>query len=220
MQNKEIFSVAVKLFVITAMLALCLAAINRITEPVIMANNKKIELSAQQELLPEAKEFVAGEKPELVIPGIEINSISAGIDKNDGSICGYVAVVTSSEAYDGDIKVMVGVGKDMKVTRVKILESSETAGLGQNASKPEFLDQFKGAYGTLSVVKGIAKENEVSAIASATITSKAVTSCVNAALAAAEEKSSLNKLEETAKKFEEIKQETNAQISDSKEVAE
>ena len=109
---------------------------------------------------------------------------------------------------------MVGINKDLEVNRIKIMESAETAGLGANASKPKFADQFIGAKNRLSVVKGEAGENEISAIASATITSKAVTSCVNAAIEAAQAKAADNKVEETVQKLEEIKQETAAQISE------
>lgn len=217
MQNKEILMVSIKLFIITAVSALCLAVINNITAPVIDANNKAIELATQQEVLPQAAEFISSEKPESVAEGITINSLNTGLDKTGGQVCGYVATVTSNAGYGGDIKVMVGIDKDLKVTKVKILESAETAGLGQNASKPKFIDQYVGASAELRVVKGAAADGEISAISSATITSEAVTSCVNAAISAAKEKSSSGAVEETAKKLEEIKQETDAQISNDNE---
>ena len=52
-----------------------------------------------------------------------------------------------------------------------------------NAKKESFISQFTGKSGSISVVKGSASgDNEISAITSATITSKAVTSAVNKAL--------------------------------------
>lgn len=210
MKNKDILVVALKLFVITAISALCLAAINKVTTPVIEKNNKAVEIATQQELLPAAEVFLEGEKPETTRQGITINSFNAGM--SNGEVCGYVATVTSNAGYGGDIKVMVGIDKSVKVTNVKIIQSSETAGLGQNASKPSFINQYTGADRTLTVVKGDAKQGEISAISSATITSKAVTECVNAAIEAAQAKADSGAVEDTAKKLEEIKNETNNQI--------
>lgn len=211
MLNKGTLIISLKLFIITAIAALCLAAVNRITTPIIDKNNSILEKESQQEVLPEAFEFMASETPSLDREGITVDKFNVGLDK-DGNISGYVVTVTSNAGYGGDIKVMVGIDQDLKVNRVKIMESSETAGLGANASKPKFIDQFVGVDSELSVVKGEAKENEISAIASATVTSKAVTSCVNAALDAANKKSKSSEVEETAKKLEEIKQETEMQM--------
>ena len=211
MKHKDILSVALKLFIITAVSAFCLAAINMITAPIIAENNQKTELAAQRELLPEAEIFMPGEKPETARTGITINAFNTGLNK--GEFCGYVATVTSNAGYGGDIKVMVGIDKSLKVTKVKILQSSETAGLGQNASKPKFIDQYIGADSLLTVVKGGAGKGEISAISSATITSNAVTECVNAAIEVAGEKSKSGILEETAKKLEKIKNETDSQLS-------
>ena len=212
MINKETVKIALKLFVITAVAAFALAFVHIITRDVIVANNKILEEKAQMEVLPTATVFMAGEKPESTNPTVTINSFNTGFDKDGGAVQGYVITATSNTAYAGNIKVMIGVDNSLKVTRVKIMESAETAGLGANASKPKFIDQFIGADSALTVVKGAAAENEISAIASATRTSKAVTDCVNAALDAAKQKHDSGKIEETAKKFEEIKQMTDEQI--------
>lgn len=80
---------------------------------------------------------------------------------------------------------MVGITADGNISGVKIGNHSETPGLGSKASEPTFKDQFKGK-GTdksLTVVKGNASnDNDIAAISGATITSKAVTSGVNAAI--------------------------------------
>ncbi len=214
MFGKETIVVAIKLFVITAIAALCLAFVNKVTAPIILENSEKAQTKALQGVLSEASEFKkslvnfeSGDKT------VTIDSVNIGFSNSE--VVGYAVTVTSNAGYGGDVKVMVGVDKDLAITDIEILESSETAGLGANASKPKFKDQFKGAKGELSVVKGVAKNGEISAIASATITSKAVTSCVNVALTAAEELQKTNAAEnvvETEKKLEEIKQETEKQI--------
>ncbi len=212
MLNKDAIFTSLKLFVITAVAALCLAVVHKVTEPVISANNTALEIQSKQEVLTEAKEFASSEIPQIDAEGVTINKLDTGISAKDNKICGYVVVATSHQGYGGDIKVMVGIDQNLTVTRVKIMESSETAGLGANASKPQFIDQFVGADTSLKVVKGAAKNGEISAISSATVTSKAVTSCVNAALEAAREKSKQNMVAATTQKLEEIKQNTEAQI--------
>ena len=77
----------------------------------------------------------------------------------------------------------MGIGTDGKITAIEITDvSNETPGLGQNAVKPSFTDQFKGKDSSLTVTKSGAKGNEVNAITGATITSKAVTKSVNLAM--------------------------------------
>ena len=102
--------------------------------------------------------------------------------QNGDETVGY-AFTLSANGYGGAVKCVVGVGKSGKITAVEIVDvSNETPGLGQNATKTSFTDQFKGKSAELSVVKSGAKENEVNAVTGATITSNAVTKSVNLAL--------------------------------------
>ena len=66
-----------------------------------------------------------------------------------------------------------------------ILEQDETPGLGANAEKESFRDQFKQAVpeNGFSVTKSTAGEGEISAMTGATITTAAVTNAVNDAIA-------------------------------------
>lgn len=223
MLNRETLTISLKLFVITAVTALCLAAVNNMTADVIKDNAEKTQMAAQAEVLPDAKEFKKTEASEKDIPkgsenGVRIESLHVGTA--DGNGVGYVATMISNAGYGGDIKVMVGVDSNGKVTKAKILQSSETAGLGQNASKPEFIGQYDGGGGEFSVVKNKAanaEKGEVAAISGATVTSRAVTSCVNAALELVKSKSE-HGMDATAaaavdEKVKEIEKETDKQIN-------
>lgn len=193
MFGKDTVVISLKLFVITAVAALCLAFVNGLTKQVIADNAKKAEAEAMQEVLGTAKTFTevkAEFLPQSKVDGVAIEKLNVGFDGENP--VGYVVTAVSKEGYGGDVKVMVGLDGNLAVTRIEILESSETAGLGANASKPAFAGQFEGKNAALTVVKGEAKENEISAIASATITSKAVTGCVNAAMLAAQDAKALN----------------------------
>ena len=89
------------------------------------------------------------------------------------------------KTLEGDISVMTGVDKDGKVTGVNILSHSETAGLGANAVKESFRDQFVGLVKGITVSKDKPGENSIDALTGATVTSRAVTKAVNAAIEAA-----------------------------------
>ena len=97
---------------------------------------------------------------------------------------GYVFQVSPSGSFSGTLTIMVGVDSAGTVTGVEIVKTAETSGLGANASKPAFRDQFVGQSGTLAVAKD---GGSIDALTGATITSRAVTSGVNSALAAAAE---------------------------------
>ena len=96
---------------------------------------------------------------------------------------GYVVEVTPS-GFGGNLDVMVGVDNDGVCTGVSIVSHAETSGLGANATKEAWRAQFIGKSGTLAVTKD---GGEIEALTGATITSRAVTSGVNSAIAAVAE---------------------------------
>lgn len=86
---------------------------------------------------------------------------------------GFTAEGRSGEGYGGDIVLMVGFKKDKKtVISYKVLQATETPGLGMKLKTPEFAGQFSGKDGTALKVKK--DGGDIEAITSATITSRAV----------------------------------------------
>ncbi len=109
--------------------------------------------------------------------------------KAGGSVVGY-AVKTAPKGYAGAIEVVVGVTMDGSIQGIKVGNNNETPGLGKNAEAPKFQDQFKGKgwSNPIKIIKsGTPKDNEIAALAGATITSRAVAEGVNQALEAAKE---------------------------------
>ena len=105
----------------------------------------------------------------------------------DDGLLGYVITVVSHAGYGGNITFSVGVTQDGMLNGYSITDISETAGLGMKSTEEEFMSQFKDIPAALlEVVKSDAAENEIQAISGATITSKAVTYGVNAAIVYAE----------------------------------
>ena len=156
------------LFLVSALTALLLGLVNHITEGKIQEHKNQAIKDAIAEVL-------------------DSSSSPEEIDANDAK---YVTALykLGSDGYavevvvpgsQGDVDIMVGITSDGAVSGVSIVDMSETAGLGDNAKKSEFRDQFKGATGSVAVTKD---GGSIDALTGATVTSRAVCNGVNAAL--------------------------------------
>lgn len=179
---KEYAAPTVVLLIICIVSALLLAITNSVTVDKIAEVNAANEAKSRQEVFADAasfgKETVINDK---TISENEIKLVEA-FDK-DNNVIGHV-VVTVEKGYGGAVSVMTGVDLEGKVTGVNILSMSETPGLGANATKKTFLQQFVGKIAGMTVTKNAPAENEIKALTGATITTKAVTAAVEAALSA------------------------------------
>ena len=166
-----VLRLALTLFAITAVVAAALAGVNHITAPIIAA----------------AKEAKTQEAISMVLPGggseIAFTDDTGLVSKVYASEAGYAVQVCPS-GFDGGIDMMVGIDKNGNVTAITIINHTETAGLGavaaaKTSAGEAFRSQFAGMSGVLAVSKD---GGDVEAITGATITSRAVTAGVNAAL--------------------------------------
>lgn len=141
--------------------------------------------------IAEAAAKKAEESRMVVLPGAESfeekEGHYAGLD-SAGQTVGYV-FETEAKGYGGTIQVMTGISTEGAITGVVILSHGETPGLGANAEKESFRDQYKQPVANMvdgiSVVKFQApQEGEIQAMTGATITSTAVTNAVNEAVKA------------------------------------
>lgn len=171
----EIMRVGIILFAITALAALILAGVNMATAPVISEQNAQKIQKAMKDVLPNAKTEFA--KMDLALP--EDTCVTEIYESDAG-----FAVMASPKGYGGAISMVVGVDKNLTVTGISIISQSETAGLGANCKNETWQKQFVGKTEEISVVKNGATGNQIDAISSATITSKAVTKGVNDAIGA------------------------------------
>lgn len=173
--KKSILVPTIALFVICLVATTLLAFANSVTAPIIEELAIKTEIETRKTVLATAEEF-----KEESADGI---SYALGVDK-DGNSVGMV-FTTTAKSYGGEILVMTGVSMDGKVTGVELLSINDTAGLGMNATKPSFKDQFIGLINGVKVMKNSSNHdnNEITALTGATITSQAVADAVNAALA-------------------------------------
>ena len=170
-----ILRISLTLLLITSVVAALLAGVNMITAPIIASSNEAKTQQAIEAVLP------GGGQP------IPFTDSTGMVREVYGSDTGY-AVQVAPSGFDGEIVMMVGIDKEGQVLGVSIISHTETAGLGavaaaDNAKGEAFRDQFIGMSGPLAVTKD---GGQVDAITGATITSRAVTDGINAALACVE----------------------------------
>ena len=193
MDPKYIAKLAVTLLVTCVVVAGLLGFVNKLTLPNITAANEKKTAEAIQKVLPELEGSpVAMELTEdmtAAASGAGATVTEAYEAQAGGSTIGYALKIVASGSQ-GNIEMMVGVDTEGAVTGVSIVKNSETSGIGSKVMTNQptakgvgVLDQFQGkstaADGTLTVGKN------VDAISGATVSSKGVTTGVNAALAVA-----------------------------------
>ena len=182
MDPKYIIKLTVTLFVTCVIVAGLLGLVNQVTLPNITAANEKKTADAIQKVMPEMEgDPVALELTEAMTAAA--SGAGATVTEAYESDGAYALKVVASGSQ-GNIEMMVGVDAEGAVTGVSIVNNSETAGIGSKVMSNEngVLDQFIGksaADGTLSVGKN------VDAISGATVSSRGVTTGVNAALAVA-----------------------------------
>lgn len=189
--NKQMIKDSLILFAITLIAGLLLGGVYAITKNPIAKTQEDKKNEAYQAVFTDAAEFMevadaADAQQVLADAGYtkdRIDEVKAATDA-DGKTLGYVMTITSSEAYGGELQLAMGIRMDGTVNGISFLSLSETIGLGMEAKKPEFQEQFAGkqverfAYSKT----GATADNEIDALSGATITTNAVTNAVNAGI--------------------------------------
>lgn len=187
------------LFAITLLAGLLLGLIYELTkEPRRIQQEKAIQEACmaafpgqgETGLVFDAVEYVPGSElaARLAQDNVEIGTVFKA-SSQDGVFQGYVVESASKKGYGGKIVLYVGVDVDGTVKGVSILDISETPGLGMEAPNvlvPQFADRNVDQF-TFTKTGAMEGSNEVDAITSATITTRAVVNAVNGGLSAARE---------------------------------
>ena len=198
MKNKSDVSTMLKeagiLFCITLIAGLLLGFVYELTKEPRRIQQEKAIQEACIAVFPDAKEqelelqfedtgYVPDETLAAELAGNKVRIGTVFAAYNNDTLYGYVVESVSTKGYGGDIVLYVGVGTDGTVNGVSITEISETAGLGMKAPSvltPQFAGKKVESF--VFTKNGAAAENEVDAISSATITTRAVTNAVNGGL--------------------------------------
>lgn len=192
----KILKDAMALTLITLVIGVLLGVVYEVTKEPIALQEAKSKMEAYAEVFPEAEDFMSLDLTEysdlfrkaLDDAGYQAQKIDEVFEALDGTgnLMGYVITVTSTEGYNGDIQFSMGVSLDGTTNGISFLNISETAGLGMNANKEQFKQQFKGKQVTSFAYtkSGATADNEIDALSGATITTNAVTNGVNAGITA------------------------------------
>lgn len=150
-----------------ALSAAILAGTSLALSGIARENGRKEHLQIMQTLLPGSTDFIV--EP---YAGEDTNIVS--VHKGE---TGFV-IETVTQGYVDEIRMLIGVSKDGKVTGLMVRDMSETFGLGAQASTDtDFLAQFLNTSGDAEIGA------TVDALTGATVTSKAITRAVNSAVA-------------------------------------
>lgn len=154
------------LFLICFIAAGLLAYTFSFTDPIIKENLEKARDEALKQVKPDIEKFEMKKKDEF----------SYYVGQNIEGDTGY-ALEVETKGYQGPITLIIGMNTDGSISGVKILQQSETPGLGAHIADDWFQDQFAGkSYKDDFMVKGESKD--LDAITGATISSDLVASSV------------------------------------------
>lgn len=175
------------LTLITVIAGFLLGAVYEVTKTPIAQAQETAKKEAWQAVFSDVKlgDFKAEDVDQKAADkAVKDMGVNATIDE----VCtagdaGYVITTTDKDGFGGNIQITVGIKKDGTINGVSILSISETAGLGMKATEPSFYNQYVNKHADKFVVSKDGGDGEqIDALSGATITSRAVTGAVNAAL--------------------------------------
>lgn len=174
MKQASVLRLTLTLLIISGVVAAALAGVNAVTAP-------KIAQIREQKVKDAVATVLSGEPIEN--KDLVARDTTGMVQNVWESENGY-AVQVAPTGFGGEIVMMVGVDFAGNVLGIDIVSHAETAGLGDTAAADStkgqaFREQFVGKTGELAVSKD---GGTIDAITSATITSRAVTEGVNAAM--------------------------------------
>ncbi len=188
--TKSMIKNAMILFAITLVAGVLLGLVYQVTKDPIAYQEKLAQDRANQSVFAAASTFddaavdeagaaaVAAEHA-----GVTIESVKEAKDSSGASL-GYVIQV-KSKGYGDFITYTVGIANDGNVNGISIIKIAETPGLGMNAEKvivPQFKDKAETNFAVVKNGQLSDESTQIEAISGATITSRAVTEGVNAAI--------------------------------------
>ena len=186
---------AIRLMFITLIAGLLLGVVYYVTYAPIQESLRAATIQAYKQVFPDAADFtdnpdaaslISASEADIAAQGFGNVLIDGVIDAKDasGNVIGHVINSTSKDGFGGWVSISTGIQEDGTLNGIAFLSISESAGLGMNARDTDWYKQFTGKKSDkFSVTKtGATSDSEINAISGATITSRAVTGAVNAAV--------------------------------------
>lgn len=172
MENKQnnflyVLRISLVLLIICSLTAAAVALVYAVTYTKADENQKMVQQQAIETIFGEGIEVESAD----VRDGLQAVFT---VTKNGESI-GVCALVRGA-GFGGDMDVMVGFAPDgSAIVGVQVVSHSETPGLGSRVAENEYLAQYVGKSGRLTL------NADVDAISNSTISSRALIDAVNAA---------------------------------------
>ena len=188
--TKSMIKNALILFTITLVAGVLLGLVYQVTKDPIAYQNQLTQDKANQSVFTDASSFdeididaPAAEEASLEHQGAVIESVKEAKDSS-GTLLGYVIQI-KTKGYGDFITFTVGIDNDGITNGISIISIAETPGLGMNAESvlvPQFEDDEITEYSVVKNGQITDEKVQIEAISGATITSRAVTEGVNAAI--------------------------------------
>lgn len=177
-------NMVVSLTLIAAAMGALLAWVHNLTAAPIAESMLNAKIEALSEVLPEFDNNPLLTEKEKEVDGIRMRVYTATLG---GTVTGRAVETSTSEGFSGEIVVMAGFDAEGAVTGYKLLNHSETPGLGAKADK-WFCDTtgHRSIIGSKAPVYVSKDGGEIDGITAATITSRAFLEAVNKARKAIE----------------------------------
>jgi Na+-translocating ferredoxin:NAD+ oxidoreductase subunit G len=179
---KNMLKLGIVLALFAGLACASLAVVFNITSPEISRKQEADLKAALKEVFPQAdgfKEITADLKS--TDPKIAFKNVY--LMKQGGNPVG-IAIMAEGPSYSGNAKVLCGIGSDKKVTKVIVMETKDTPGLGANAANPAYyVDKtkkitFTGQFSGKDVSDAFEAKKDVQAITASTITSRGIANIV------------------------------------------
>ena len=174
--------IALKLMLICFTSVLLLSVVNVLTQKKIEQNDIKTEVESNKRLMPAGIKFE--KKAFISNKAIKDKEYLFEVYNSSGDFIGWTVSVLGS-GYGGEMKVMAAFDKELKVINVKLLNNSETPGIGKAAERDDYMTKFINT-NTEGVVfpykKSMLPKEYADSITGATITYNGIASAIYKAI--------------------------------------
>ena len=174
---KHVIKPACSLFLIAAITTALLGFVYAFTLEPIAVQHREAQERTMRAILTQATDF---RELSTEISG-SITRVFEAL--RGGETIGYI-VELAPPGYSGPINMMVGISSaDNTIAGMRVLRHTETPGLGSHIVRESFFSRFDGrGLSPIRVVRASPGPDEIEAITSATITTRAVAYAVNEAI--------------------------------------
>ena len=181
---------------ITLIAGLALSGVYAMTKDTIDEQKRAANAASYGAVVPEAVNFESSGAIDKAIEDLNgqvygsdfgrayINEAYIAKDA-DGNTVGYAISATSSDGFDGNVSLAVGLNAEGVLNGISFTELTETPGMGMRVDELAFKDQFAGrsvTKFTLNKAGGSTEDDQIDSVSGASTTSGAVVNAVNAAL--------------------------------------